>query len=265
MNFKEKILIILLKFANILFFINQSLYLKCYIFFKRKKEKKILALFQKIINPSMNVVDVGANVGFFSEIFCQLARKGIVYSVEPNSSLLSFLRSISKKYSNLEIINAAFGKHVDIQNVNFYPSKLLNIDGRTYNNRFSSHKSIIVKSMRFDTFFENKKIDFVKIDVQGFEGDVLSGMGEILKQKIIIYLEFWPAAIIELGSNPEDVLLILEKNQFIIRLIKPGFPILDSKNWRKYFPDISYFSDSNLICYKQDHSSQILDALRTQC
>ena len=58
--------------------------------------------------------------------------------------------------------------------------------------KFKDKYEVIVKTKKLDSF-DLPKVDFIKIDVEGYEAQVLSGAKKtILKWKPKIYIEIWP-------------------------------------------------------------------------
>jgi len=62
----------------------------------------------------------------------------------------------------------------------------------------------------------DEKVNFIKIDVEGAELKVLEGAKKILEKnnKLKIFTEFNREIIKEYDSKPEDMLLLLTKNNF---------------------------------------------------
>lgn len=209
----------------------------------------------------MNVVDVGANVGYFSREFSKILPNGKVYAVEPNPQLHKCLQYVARKHPQIEILTYALSDHNELGEMNFYPSNLLNIDGRSYKNQYSK-KSIKVDTASFDTLFKNKPIDLIKIDTQGYEFVVLNGMKEFLKTDVILYLEFWPSGMREAQLEPGKLLEFIENYGFQIEMIKKDkIYSINHLNWEKYFDEKEYFSDSNIVCYKNNKKTQVMNAL----
>ena len=55
----------------------------------------------------------------------------------------------------------------------------MNVDHRTYDTNEAREK-IIIKMVNLDQYLGPKKIDFIKMDIQGFEYQALLGMKELL-------------------------------------------------------------------------------------
>lgn len=250
--------------AGLLFQISQPIYLCFYFTFKRHKESKNLKILSKIIKPNMHIVDIGANVGFFSHFFLNLVSQGKVYAIEPNQLLIPSLIKIKKKFQSFEIINKVLGNFQTPTLVDFYPSELINIDGRAFCNKFSSNNFYKIEGISFDLCFEGKKIDFVKIDIQGFEIEALKGMTNFLVKDVILYLEFWPEGIKEAGQEPVDLIRLLRNFDFTILLIRYGLMEIDENNWFSYFLDNDYFDDSNILCFKHQDKERIFRLLGLQ-
>ena len=68
--------------------------------------------------------------------------------------------------------------------------------------------SLVVPAIDGDELFRGRGFDVVKIDVQGWETEVLLGMQRILHEspKIAIVVEFWPSALRQRGLDPQQVL-----------------------------------------------------------
>lgn len=147
---------------------------------------------RQLISSNMTVVDVGANVGVTSLLFSQLARQ--VYSFEPSPSTFQFLR---------ENIDKAGVKNVEALNLGLGPGGGEHETTLTFSPNFragafvsdkiqpgAGHRSETVKILTGDEFFENRQVDFMKIDVEGFELEVLRGLDSTLKRdRPLVFLE----------------------------------------------------------------------------
>jgi len=149
---------------------------------KREWEKgeKELKLLPFLVDRSRNSVDAGAYRGVYSYYLAQLCRH--VYTFEPNPKMYRTLKR-----------NVA-------RNVTTYPYALSNKTGtaelivpkkgrRRYSNQRSSlstkkvdgpHGTVVVQAKRLDDL-GLKDIGFMKIDVEGFEQEVLDGARETIK------------------------------------------------------------------------------------
>ena len=60
----------------------------------------------------------------------------------------------------------------------------------------------------------SQKIDFVKIDTQGAEYKILSGMKDVIlhnRDIIKVVIEFWPNGLDMAGNSADQLIILLEK------------------------------------------------------
>ena len=168
------------------------------------------AVMDKYIKNGMTVLDVGAHLGW-STLFMarRVGPNGRVLAFEPSEVLMPQLMENIKinDYQNIEIYKKALtGKD---QNIEIEHSKV--------NCLQNSSK---VPSQTFDTFYRKsniKKINFVKIDIEGFEMDCLIGMSNFIKnEKPIITIEVHGSFLKEFSYNSNDVIIFLENSSYKI-------------------------------------------------
>jgi FkbM family methyltransferase len=145
--------------------------------------------FNENIGVDGNYCDVGACNGLVTSFFKNLAgSKGMVYSFELNP----FNYSVVKEYesNNCIVENLAVSDKsdtVDIYGDNNQPGNhVSNIVG--YDTSFRKMNIIgRVKSVSLDEYFKDKKLDYLKIDVEGAELKVIKGgINTIKKCKYVI-------------------------------------------------------------------------------
>ncbi|MBT8545062.1 FkbM family methyltransferase [Polynucleobacter paneuropaeus] len=142
----------------------------------------------KEINPRVSV-DVGANIGEYTSALLG-ATKGIVIAFEPLDEPFSRLKEIQKlNQDRLILENKGVGLINEFLDIYFndeataHASFSKDVQSVPYlNNKLS--KKIEVVSL--DTYFQDKpqyEVDFLKIDTEGFEWEVLSGAKNLIKDK----------------------------------------------------------------------------------
>ena len=195
---------------------------------KKEFEPQTTDLIQKNIFSGNIVVDIGANIGFFTLIMANGVKKeGKVFSFEPELENYKLL-SKNVKENNLQNIileNKAVGNKNGSTEM-YLASKENNIYSQSMHRIFSSKivsqnsTPITIKIIKLDDFFEKldliKKIDLIKIDVEGAEFDVLKGMDKILdsNKDLKIIMEFSLENLQDFGSKPDEVLDFLLKKNF---------------------------------------------------
>jgi len=142
-------------------------------------ENQITAMVTGLLRPNSIVVDVGANIGWYTLISARIARQ--VHAFEPDPTAFSLLQK--------SVITN------DLRNVILHPCCAMNYDGETelYLSRtgnkgnnsvvwhVSDHK-IIVPCVRLDSIFPTETIDILKIDAEGAEPQILHGAISMVRE-----------------------------------------------------------------------------------
>ncbi|MBA4320652.1 MAG: hypothetical protein C0412_19845 [Flavobacterium sp.] len=201
-------------------------------------EKATTDLFKKVVKEGNVVVDLGANVGYFTLLAARLVgEKGKVYAFEPEPKNYSYLVKNIKlnNYNNVQ----AFQKAVSDKNgktqlyICDYDSghHTINQYGgveKYSRGRLVEEKSIEIEAVTLDEFFKNREesIDVIKMDVEGAEALALAGMDNILRKnkKLKMFVEFFPLLIRKMGNSPEEFIYKLLKDyQFSIYVIPEDY------------------------------------------
>ncbi len=141
---------------------------------------------QAVLEPGMTVVDVGANSGYHALIGARLVGSdGHVLAFEPATGPFNKLRRnlALNSFRNLIIEQAALGKRPGRAVI--YPSAVPNNDGLgsllpgPY--RSVVGENVFMTSLdRVVEWLPGGKVDLVKVDVEGSEGDVFAGAQTLL-------------------------------------------------------------------------------------
>ncbi|MGV6871137.1 FkbM family methyltransferase [Pseudochelatococcus sp. B33] len=189
-------------------------------------EPEIVSLFQEYVKQGMNVVDIGANIGYFSIISADIVgSSGHVLAVEPNSENAKLLE-ISRRangFEHLEIALMAASNRNGLLILNAGESN--GTTATLSNNPDLLKNATLVPSIRLDDLIpRSRRIDFVKIDVEGAEKLALSGMIETLSlHKPIIVSEFSPLALPYFsGCTGEEYLGFLADLGYAISVVAPN-------------------------------------------
>jgi FkbM family methyltransferase len=158
------------------------------------------------------VVDVGAYIGGYSIRFCNEVEK--VIAIEPlydNFIVLKY-NSYLNRARNLTLINKGLFSKDGEMYIYYNPSGM---SGATLNKNFIK-ADYIRKSINVTTLDELvrtlglTRIDFLKIDVEGSEYEVLQGSKNALKITKMVLIETFP-------NNEKKCLDLLKKYGFIIK------------------------------------------------
>jgi FkbM family methyltransferase len=155
---------------------------------KRSYEESFHEALVDAVKPGDVVWDVGANVGLYTALFCEwVGKDGYVVAFEPSLESAQQLRQRLQGCSWLRVESAALGESdakgllvVSSDSVdNHVEMELDKVDPNAH--------SIPVTVHRGDTMCERlgKTPNVVKVDVEGFEEEVLAGMGELLVSPLL--------------------------------------------------------------------------------
>jgi FkbM family methyltransferase len=159
------------------------------------------AFYSKLIQKSDVVFDVGANVGQRSAIFAELAR--FVVAFEPQAECVRHLKSRFRFKSNVEIQPVALsdseGEAVIYQSssntISSMSEKFVKTVGKTVFADEKWDKSITIRTKTLDQMIALYGMPgFIKIDVEGFEINVLRGLS---RPAPFLSFEFIPLAMDE--------------------------------------------------------------------
>lgn len=138
----------------------------------------------KITNPH-NIVDIGANVGFFS-LFCgQQYPQAQIYAFEPIRETYEILCKNIQPSKNIRGINKAISNH----------NQSLNMSYNSSNSEISqivANGSERVEAQTLDSFVTDQSIsiiDLLKIDAEEHELQVLIGAEKTLERTKYVYVE----------------------------------------------------------------------------
>lgn len=155
------------------------------------------------------VVEVGANIGYFSLILAKaVGPDGRVISYEPDPDLNAILRRNAEVngYSNIDIREAAVADKAGT--TSFFRARK-----NTGDNRLWTHGKdgdvfpVTLVTLDEDLAGFDSRIDLLKMDIQGAEPLALAGFAETLSSRPPrrMLIEFWPHGMIGMGNDPRDM------------------------------------------------------------
>jgi FkbM family methyltransferase len=120
------------------------------------------------------------------------------------------------RVENVTLFNAAAAS--EPTRLTLQPGQLNRGDNRIISNVSAGADAIEVKAIALDQVIPSSRLDLLKIDVQGFELNVLRGATQLLQRSgaLVIVLEFWPFGLRKAGSAPEELLDFLHETGFSI-------------------------------------------------
>ena len=169
------------------------------------------------------IIDIGANVGQFAEMIRPIIPSAMIYSFEPLESCFSELKLKEKTLSPFQCFQYGLGDKNEIKEINHnkftQSSSLLTMEQR-HKDAFPYTKDSYKESISIvtlDSVISNLAIEsplFVKIDVQGYELNVLRGAAATLPMIDILIVEVSFTRLYENQPLFEDINKELRKYQF---------------------------------------------------
>jgi FkbM family methyltransferase len=202
------------------------LYAAFYERYKQVAERDIIACIAGSVRPGDRVVDVGANIGFYTAVLAEcVGRQGAVHAFEPEPHNFARLQSRTRRFPQVDAVAACVADHDGTAELFLSPD--LNVDHRTYPTP-EARRSMAVRAVTLDAFFAaGEPLQLVKMDVQGAEFAALRGMEAVLARSpdVRLLLEMWPCVQNRFGPGAQALLSLLDGWGFhIYRLASGGVP-----------------------------------------
>lgn len=147
-------------------------------------EPHVTSVFRARLRPGMHVVDVGANIGYFTMLSASIVGpSGSVLAVEPNAESVKVLEASRRanSFEQVTVLQVAAGRAPGLLVLN--PSYSNGMTSAPPDDVSALMRSITVPSFQLDDLIpHDRTIDFVKIDVEGAEYNALLGASETLQR-----------------------------------------------------------------------------------
>ena len=224
-------------------------------------EKGTLDIIGKILKKGDVFVDVGANIGLMS-IYAALivGREGNVFAFEPNPNTKDLLiENMSlNKIKNIKVEGLALSSETKKSKI--YDRWDVNRGGASLIKPSNPTQSYDIQETTFSEYFNsNQDIKLIKIDVEGFELEVLKGAKAFIlntKTPPILIVEFSSMRVNTFGKNTEPLYDFLKDlNHYRIFQSVRGkertsklIEIKDKKDLPKH---------DNIYCFTNEHLDEL--------
>lgn len=187
------------------------IYAMLYDCYKRVSERGEIALIRRLVRRGDHVVDVGANIGFYTELLAQcVGPEGRVDAFEPDEMNFRRLSTRAKPYSQIRPVRAAVTERSGTVSLHLSPQ--LNVDHRTYPTD-EARSTVTVDAVALDDIYrgEGEQLQFIKLDIQGAEYAALLGMRQVVSRSPSVHLlmEVWPSVLDRFGVGTPALLSLL--------------------------------------------------------
>jgi FkbM family methyltransferase len=173
-------------------------------------ERETVLLFQKLLQPGMTVVDLGASIGFYSLLAAsKVGSNGHVYSFEPQVwNCVALRKSVRiNRLTNVYVVEKAVSNNSG--SAIFYFVEQGDCEGSLYQSTENRSQSSIVETVALDDFFSQcTKVDIIKMDIEGGELLALQGAKQLIlrSENLKLIIEFCPPNLLAAGIKPEELI-----------------------------------------------------------
>jgi FkbM family methyltransferase len=160
---------------------------------------------RRLVRPGMAVADVGANIGLLTLVMASaVGATGKVIAFEPeavpreNLEKMKYLNGLAWVEVRAQAVGAKAGR------LTFHVSDIIGHSSLYALPEAEEARTIEVEVVRLDDVAPAKRLDVVKIDVEGAELDVLAGMKGVIAKSpdLAILAEFGPEHLKRVGQTP---------------------------------------------------------------
>ena len=249
------------KFSDVTYEIDLSLHKLTRKYLHHTHEMFLERIFDQFLFPGSTFIDVGANCGYWSAYaLARVRQTGEVHAFEPVAEYFSFLQRLAELNPDFKLRsnNVACGSYngrssmvIVLPRRDNFDNHDTNIGSSSLASGFLAHvedltQMVDVNVVALDDYLRINSIDLeriglIKIDVEGFENYVLSGMNSILSKegrKVPILCEILTDPR---RRNP------LDGAQIIARLEQLGYRCLNALDFKPIDPARLGFEE-NIVC-----------------
>ena len=228
------------------------------------REPESVRIFMNELSPGMTVLDIGANIGYYVLIEAQiLENEGTIYAVEPEPQNFENMKKnieINSYDTYIKLYNLAISDKIGKAELEIANESNLHrlipvekLDG----------KYVIVDTITLDEFLMDKKVDYIRMDVEGGEILIINGMNNILNSSLPLklFIEIHPRFIKEYGSDVEEMLEILSRAGFSLKYLvmdKPKVPLIPYIKGRGRLEKSITFNKALKDCLKDEEIRSFL-------
>ena len=207
----------------------------------RRLEPRTTALFERILRPGDSCVDVGAHVGYHSLVAARLVGAGgRIFSIDPQPYNCAKILTNAQLngFANITVVAAAVAEvdgFIALKNQSRQDKARLTLAGPGVND---GALTFVVPKITLRWLFETyelRPVTLLKIDVEGFEHEVLKGAGDAIQSIENIVFEVLPGEGADKTQAIEKMLRDFGFQMFDVNgaLWRPGQACVENNVWAR--------------------------------
>ncbi len=170
----------------------------------------------RLISPGCKIADIGANIGYFSLVMAHRAGPyGAVHCFEPHPLLQKKWQTHLRRWPQCTLHPIALSSQEGEMDL-YIPQNFEKNEGIASLEKQDNAKVIKVAVQTLDRALAGKKIELIKIDVEGHELDVLKGASTMLETVENIVFE-------DFQKSKSPVIVFLQNKGFKVFRLHKGF------------------------------------------
>lgn len=178
---------------------------------------------RKEVHGAMNVLEVGANIGYYAMMEARQLTTGKIYALEPDPRNQELLRKNAELNGcGDKLLLFPYAASDKNGTATLFMGKRTNVSSLVSHEYNGGSESIEVKVIKLDDFPEIDQIDFIRMDIEGYECRVLDGMREYLathKRPLKIFIETHNHAYNDSDMNFTAQMRFLGENGFKVKYL----------------------------------------------
>jgi FkbM family methyltransferase len=175
-------------------------------------------MLKDFIKPGMTVIDVGANIGYYTMLAAGLTGDtGKVYSIEPEQGNMDTLMEnvMLNGYQNVTLILGAAGNRNGITDL--YVSGISSGSHSVAVDRADGGHKVKVPIFTLDNILpQGTPVHLVKSDTEGNDMDVMRGARRVIRENrnIVWTMEVWPSGLSKINESVDSLFALVRANGF---------------------------------------------------
>jgi FkbM family methyltransferase len=195
-------------------------------------DRQAFEIMHRVLKPESCCVDIGCHKGQFLDEYIRCSPKGTHYAFEPIPYLFE---NLCEKYKSEKIFNYALSDETGETSFFILPDKpaLSGLNERESIQKELPREKITIQTERLDEVIPSEvKIDYMKIDVEGAEGLVISGALDTLKRNR-------PFVVLEHGEESSLLFGMTSENIYDMLVTECGLKISLLSDWLSNKPPLT--------------------------
>ncbi len=138
------------------------------------------------ITKNSTIVDIGANIGYFSLFIKELYPDSGILAFEPEEENFKNLQQNLKNYKNIKLFKKAVGENNEEKEILISNNMLchsISDDEKDFELKVSVKGKQKISIVKLDDSLKNEKIDLIKMDIEGYEYKAILGLEKIIKEQ----------------------------------------------------------------------------------